>query len=120
MYAGQIVEQGTLDELFYDPQHPYTWGLLGSITRVDRVRTARLPGDSRTTSVAPEPSRRAAISVRAAQTRSPPVPSPPRWRPASPRVQITATGASWTRPTSAVGGSSTARSGWRTGETVIS
>ncbi|HEX3874656.1 MAG TPA: ABC transporter ATP-binding protein [Solirubrobacteraceae bacterium] len=43
MYAGQIVEQGTLDELFYDPQHPYTWGLLGSITRVDRVRTARLP-----------------------------------------------------------------------------
>jgi oligopeptide/dipeptide ABC transporter ATP-binding protein len=43
MYAGRIVEQGTLDELFYDPQHPYTWGLLGSITRVDRIRTARLP-----------------------------------------------------------------------------
>jgi len=43
MYAGQIIEQGTLDELFYDPQHPYTWGLLGSITRVDRLRTARLP-----------------------------------------------------------------------------
>jgi oligopeptide/dipeptide ABC transporter ATP-binding protein len=43
MYAGQIIEQGTLDEIFYDPQHPYTWGLLGSITRVDRVRTARLP-----------------------------------------------------------------------------
>ena len=29
MYAGQIVEDGTLDEIFYDPQHPYTWGLLG-------------------------------------------------------------------------------------------
>jgi peptide/nickel transport system ATP-binding protein/oligopeptide transport system ATP-binding protein len=43
MYAGQIVEQGTLDELFYDPQHPYTWGLLGSITRLDRDRPARLP-----------------------------------------------------------------------------
>jgi len=43
MYAGQIVEQGSLDDLFYDPQHPYTWGLLGSITRVDRVRSARLP-----------------------------------------------------------------------------
>jgi peptide/nickel transport system ATP-binding protein len=43
MYAGQIVEQGTLDELFYDPQHPYTWGLLGSIARVDRPRPARLP-----------------------------------------------------------------------------
>src|SRR2546430_726964 len=28
MYAGQLVEQGTLDEIFYDPQHPYTWGLM--------------------------------------------------------------------------------------------
>ncbi|MBV9915389.1 MAG: ABC transporter ATP-binding protein [Solirubrobacterales bacterium] len=43
MYAGRVVEQGTLDEIFYDPQHPYTWGLLGSITRVDRDRTQRLP-----------------------------------------------------------------------------
>jgi peptide/nickel transport system ATP-binding protein/oligopeptide transport system ATP-binding protein len=43
MYAGRIVEQGTLDEIFYDPQHPYTWGLLGSITRVDRDRAQRLP-----------------------------------------------------------------------------
>jgi len=43
MYAGQIVEQGTLDEIFYDPQHPYTWGLLGSIARIDRPRPARLP-----------------------------------------------------------------------------
>jgi peptide/nickel transport system ATP-binding protein/oligopeptide transport system ATP-binding protein len=43
MYAGRVVEQGTLDELFYDPQHPYTWGLLGSITRVDRDRSERLP-----------------------------------------------------------------------------
>ena len=42
MYAGRIVEQGTLDEIFYDPQHPYTWGLLGSITRVDRPRPKRL------------------------------------------------------------------------------
>jgi peptide/nickel transport system ATP-binding protein len=43
MYAGRIVEQGTLDEIFYNPQHPYTWGLLGSITRVDRPRPERLP-----------------------------------------------------------------------------
>ena len=43
MYAGRVVEQGTLDELFYDPQHPYTWGLLGSIPRVDRDRGQRLP-----------------------------------------------------------------------------
>jgi oligopeptide/dipeptide ABC transporter ATP-binding protein len=42
MYAGEIVESGTLDEIFYDPQHPYTWGLLGSLTRIDRPRTARL------------------------------------------------------------------------------
>jgi peptide/nickel transport system ATP-binding protein/oligopeptide transport system ATP-binding protein len=43
MYAGQIVEEGTVDEIFYEPQHPYTWGLLGSITRVDRERPGRLP-----------------------------------------------------------------------------
>jgi peptide/nickel transport system ATP-binding protein/oligopeptide transport system ATP-binding protein len=43
MYAGRIVEQGSLDEIFYDPQHPYTWGLLGAITRMDRPRPPRLP-----------------------------------------------------------------------------
>jgi oligopeptide/dipeptide ABC transporter ATP-binding protein len=42
MYAGRIVEAGTLDEIFYDPQHPYTWGLLGSVARPDRPRTERL------------------------------------------------------------------------------
>jgi oligopeptide/dipeptide ABC transporter ATP-binding protein len=42
MYAGRVVEQGTLDEIFYDPQHPYTWGLLGSLTRLDRPRAKRL------------------------------------------------------------------------------
>jgi peptide/nickel transport system ATP-binding protein len=42
MYAGRIVEQGTRRELFYDPQHPYTWGLLGSIARLDRPRPRRL------------------------------------------------------------------------------
>jgi peptide/nickel transport system ATP-binding protein len=43
MYAGRIVEQGSLDQIFYDPQHPYTWGLLGSIARVDKPRPERLP-----------------------------------------------------------------------------
>jgi oligopeptide/dipeptide ABC transporter ATP-binding protein len=43
MYAGRVVEEGRLDELFYDPQHPYTWGLLGSIARIDRERPPRLP-----------------------------------------------------------------------------
>ena len=41
--SGRVVEQGTLDDIFYDPQHPYTWGLLGSITRVDADRSQRLP-----------------------------------------------------------------------------
>jgi len=43
MYAGQIVERGTLDEIFYDPQHPYTWGLMGSLTRLDQAPPDRLP-----------------------------------------------------------------------------
>jgi oligopeptide/dipeptide ABC transporter ATP-binding protein len=42
MYGGRIVESGTLDQIFYDPQHPYTWGLLGSLARPDRPRAARL------------------------------------------------------------------------------
>jgi oligopeptide/dipeptide ABC transporter ATP-binding protein len=42
MYGGQIVENATLDETFYDPQHPYTWGLLGSLMRLDQTRGARL------------------------------------------------------------------------------
>ncbi len=43
MYAGRVVEQGTLDDLFYNPQHPYTWGLLGSIARIDGDRSRELP-----------------------------------------------------------------------------
>nr|WP_181832993.1 ABC transporter ATP-binding protein [Bacillus taeanensis] len=35
MYAGQIVEMGTVDEIFYNPKHPYTWGLLGSMPSLD-------------------------------------------------------------------------------------
>jgi peptide/nickel transport system ATP-binding protein len=42
MYAGKIVEQGSQRDLFYDPLHPYTWGLLGSIARLDRPRPRRL------------------------------------------------------------------------------
>jgi oligopeptide/dipeptide ABC transporter ATP-binding protein len=42
MYAGRIVETGSLDQIFYDPQHPYTWGLLGSVIRLDRPRSHRL------------------------------------------------------------------------------
>jgi peptide/nickel transport system ATP-binding protein len=35
MYAGKVVEQGTVDAIFSAPQHPYTWGLLGSLPRLD-------------------------------------------------------------------------------------
>ena len=42
MYAGRVVEQGTTRQILADAQHPYTWGLLGSIPRIDRPRPARL------------------------------------------------------------------------------
>jgi oligopeptide/dipeptide ABC transporter ATP-binding protein len=42
MYAGNIVEHGTVREIFHRPQHPYTWGLLGSIARLDRPKPDRL------------------------------------------------------------------------------
>ncbi|KHE68142.1 ABC transporter ATP-binding protein, partial [Halobacillus sp. BBL2006] len=35
MYAGKIVEIGTVDDIFYNPKHPYTWGLLGSMPSLD-------------------------------------------------------------------------------------
>ena len=34
MYAGQIVELGKVEEIFYDPKHPYTWGLLSSLPQL--------------------------------------------------------------------------------------
>jgi oligopeptide/dipeptide ABC transporter ATP-binding protein len=43
MYAGRIVERASKRDAFYDPQHPYTWGLLGSIPRLDQPRPERLP-----------------------------------------------------------------------------
>jgi oligopeptide/dipeptide ABC transporter ATP-binding protein len=42
MYAGRVVERGSKREVFYDPQHPYTWGLLGSIPRLDRPKPKKL------------------------------------------------------------------------------
>jgi oligopeptide/dipeptide ABC transporter ATP-binding protein len=46
MYAGRIVEHGTLDEIFYDPRHPYTLGLLRSLPHLDdnRGRLDTIPG----------------------------------------------------------------------------
>ena len=45
MYAGKIVEHGTVEEIFYDPKHPYTWALLSSIPDVDSTeRLEAIPG----------------------------------------------------------------------------
>lgn len=35
MYAGKIIETGTIEEIFYDPRHPYTWGLLSAMPDLD-------------------------------------------------------------------------------------
>ncbi|MEV0269935.1 ABC transporter ATP-binding protein [Hamadaea sp. NPDC050747] len=42
MYAGRCVEFGSAIEVFEQPQHPYTWGLLGSMPRLDRMTARRL------------------------------------------------------------------------------
>lgn len=47
MYAGKIVETGTVDEIFYDPRHPYTWGLLASMPSLgssDKDELLVIPG----------------------------------------------------------------------------
>ena len=46
MYAGKIVEVGTAEEIFYNPQHPYTWGLLGSMPTLESEndRLYAIPG----------------------------------------------------------------------------
>ncbi|MFE2098064.1 ABC transporter ATP-binding protein, partial [Streptomyces sp. NPDC059468] len=42
MYGGRCVERGPVGEIFDQPQHPYTWGLLGSMPRIDRETAERL------------------------------------------------------------------------------
>jgi oligopeptide/dipeptide ABC transporter ATP-binding protein len=42
MYAGRVVEEGPVDQIFQSPQHPYTWSLLRSVPRVDEARKDRL------------------------------------------------------------------------------
>ncbi|MCH4191696.1 MAG: ABC transporter ATP-binding protein [Butyrivibrio sp.] len=46
MYAGKIVEKGTINEIFYDPRHPYTWGLLSAMPDLDTAdeRLYTIPG----------------------------------------------------------------------------
>ncbi|MDI9591171.1 MAG: ABC transporter ATP-binding protein [Acidobacteriota bacterium] len=46
MYAGKIIEVGTANEVFYDPRHPYTWGLLGAMPDLEMEddRLSYIPG----------------------------------------------------------------------------
>ena len=46
MYAARVAEKGTVDEIFTRPHHPYTWGLLGSLPRLDTDtdRLVQIPG----------------------------------------------------------------------------
>jgi oligopeptide/dipeptide ABC transporter ATP-binding protein len=46
MYAANVVEQATVYDLFSQPQHPYTWGLMGSLPRLDAdvERLTQIPG----------------------------------------------------------------------------
>lgn len=50
MYAGKIVEYGTVDEVFYNPKHPYTWGLLNSMptTETESGSLEAIPGTPQT------------------------------------------------------------------------
>ncbi len=104
MYAGQIVEDATLDEIFYEPKHPYTWGLLGSLARLDQPRTARLtqiPGAPPSLLSPAQPMspaerlQRAAASRRVARMCST---SAPSLRPSKHALaEHISTGAGWTR-----------------------
>ncbi|MGN5883891.1 ABC transporter ATP-binding protein [Staphylococcus simulans] len=47
MYGGQMIERGEIDEIFYDPQHPYTWGLLSSMPDLETgndIELTAIPG----------------------------------------------------------------------------
>lgn len=46
MYAGKIIERGTIDEIFYEPRHPYTWGLLSAMPDLstDEDKLYTIPG----------------------------------------------------------------------------
>ena len=46
MYAAKVVEQAEVHDLFHRPQHPYTWGLMGSLPRLetDVERLTQIPG----------------------------------------------------------------------------
>ena len=44
MYAGEILEYGSVDDIFYNPQHPYTWGLINSMPTLESKELESIPG----------------------------------------------------------------------------
>ena len=42
MYAGQVLERGTVDEIFYEAKHPYTWALLSSVPKLAKYNKQEL------------------------------------------------------------------------------
>ncbi len=83
MYAGRIVEYAEVGELFRGPQHPYTWGLLGSISRAWTGPASGGWPPSRAAAVADLAAGAAAASGPAARMPSTAAaPSGPTWRPA--------------------------------------
>ena len=71
MYAGKVVEEAPVEELFGNPRHPYTQGLIRSIPRVDRAAEHKdaAGGDSRHGAEPARARRRAAASPPAAGSR---------------------------------------------------
>ena len=85
MYAGRIVETGTVDELFEEPRMPYAWGLLDSLP-ADRRRPRRPPADDRGPAAAAHPAARR-VPLRSA------LPSTPATSAATTEPELTARGA---------------------------
>ncbi|CAM5307967.1 Vitamin B12 import ATP-binding protein BtuD [Streptomyces violarus] len=71
MYGGRCVERGPVDTIFYEPQHPYTWGLLGSMPR-STVSRPTGSSRSRVSRPASSTSPRGARSTRAVRMRTSP------------------------------------------------
>ena len=61
MYAGRIVEFGPKEAIFESPQHPYTWGLLGSIPKLDDQPRRAAGAGQRPPAVADQPARRVLV-----------------------------------------------------------
>ena len=68
MYAGRIVEHAPADAIFAAPEHPYTWGLLKSIPRLDTPARRGARADPRPAAEPDHPPLAAATSTRAART----------------------------------------------------